>query len=70
MHFLTDTSWVQLADTVLGRAAQERKDCLGQEEHWQVHMNMTSARQQLHERMPVAERQEDHTDCMDKWKWM
>jgi hypothetical protein len=28
MHFLTDTSLVQLADTVLGRAAQARKDCL------------------------------------------
>jgi hypothetical protein len=33
MYFLTDTSLVQLADTVLGRAAQERKDCL-QQEHW------------------------------------
>jgi hypothetical protein len=34
MRFLTDTSLVHLADTVLGQAAQERKDCLRQEEHW------------------------------------
>ena len=69
MHFLTDTPLVQLADTALGRAAQERKGCLQQEEHWRVHKNMTSARevQQLCDCVSAAERRE-HTDYMDTRK--
>lgn len=48
-HFLRDTSWALSAGTaaVAGRGALERKGCLQQEEHWQEHMNYTSAREEL-----------------------